>query len=94
MHPVTRGAVLREMARVTKPDGAIVIVDFALLEKRLYRWLLPYFKFCESEYFPGFSLSELEGGLTELEIEVEKKTSLLGGIGRIVRGINQKAPTG
>ncbi len=94
MSPFTRGAVLREMARVSKPDGAIVVVDFALFEKRLYRSLLPYFKFCESEYFPGFSLPELEAELAALEIAVVKRTSLLGGIGRIVWGINQKTYTG
>ncbi len=87
--PITiREKVLKEMVRVTKPEGTILIVDYALPENKIgsavaYRLVSLY----EGEYYRTFIDSDLEGLLNATGISVQKRLSILWGAGRIIKGI-------
>lgn len=82
-----RQKVLQEMARVAKPDGVIIIVEYDLPKNKvgralMYRLITLY----ESEYYKQFIASDLETllGKTGIKITV-KRSALLGGV-RILTG--------
>jgi ubiquinone/menaquinone biosynthesis C-methylase UbiE len=83
-----RGKVLREMMRVTKPKGVIMIVDYDLPHNRIsramiYRLITLY----EGEYYKQFIGSELDSLLHQTGIEAVKRVPILFGAGRILKGI-------
>jgi demethylmenaquinone methyltransferase/2-methoxy-6-polyprenyl-1,4-benzoquinol methylase len=102
--PITiREKVLKEMVRVTKPEGIVVIVDYALPKNRIgrfltYRLVLLY----EAEYYKTFIESDVEALLRRIGIRIQAELPILLGGGRILKGINAKtiaspkadAPTG
>lgn len=91
MPPLIRKTVIEEMRRVTKPNGMIIIADFLLPKNRFFRRVFcHYIKLCKSEYYPEFVLSELEASLKSMGIEVKESASLAMGIGKILKGVNQK----
>lgn len=82
-----REKVLGEMARVTKPTGSIVIVDYALPPNRLGRFLIYHLiTLYEGEYYKKFVVSDLEGLIRKMGIEIVEECSVLLGAGRILRG--------
>jgi ubiquinone/menaquinone biosynthesis C-methylase UbiE len=87
--PLTiREKVLKEMVRVTKTNGTIVIVDYALPRNKIgraviYRLITLY----EGEYYKQFIASGLEEVLRKAGIEIKEELSLLLGAGRILKGI-------
>ena len=87
--PLTiREKVLKEMLRVTKPEGMIIIVDYALPENRIGRFLVYHFvKIYEKEYYSKFIKSDLEELLRKSRIEITGKLPVLLGAGRILKGI-------
>src|SRR3972149_9713247 len=60
--PLTiREKVLKEMVRVTKPEGMIVIVDYALPRNRIGRFLIYHFvRLYEYEYYSRFMEADLD----------------------------------
>ncbi len=87
MPPTIRGKVLREMVRVTRPGGSIVIVDYALPHNKLGRFLIyRLIKLYEGEYYKQFIASDLEGLAQNLGVEIVDKCSVLLGAGRVLRG--------
>ena len=83
-----REKVLREMVRVTKPQGVIMIVEYDLpdnkISKRLiYRFITLY----ESECYKQFISSDLNVMLDKTGIEVVERVPILFGAGRIWKGI-------
>lgn len=86
-----RENVLKEMVRVTKPEGIIVIADYALPKNNIGRFLIYHFvKSYESRYYPEFIKSDLEAFLRKSEIEIEKEVPVLLGAGRILKVIKAK----
>ena len=86
--PLTiRKRVLKEMVRVTKSNGTIVIVDYALPENKVGRFLIyRLVSFYEGEYYRKFIASELEVLLRETGIEIKEHLPILLGSGRILKG--------
>ncbi|HIH44087.1 MAG TPA: methyltransferase domain-containing protein [Candidatus Methanoperedenaceae archaeon] len=87
MPPGVRERVLREMVRVTRPDGMIVVVDYALPSNRIWRFLVYHFvRQYERYYYPEFIKSDLDALLGSLGIGIKEKRSVLLGTGRILKG--------
>lgn len=83
-----REKVLREMVRVTKPKGIIVIVDYALPKNKIGKYLIYRFvKSYESKYYPEFIKSDIRALIRKSGIEIENELPVLLGAGRILKGI-------
>ncbi|MBI4303242.1 MAG: methyltransferase domain-containing protein [Chloroflexi bacterium] len=87
--PLTiREKALKEIVRVTKPEGMIVIVDYALPRNRLGRFLIYRFvRLYEREYYSRFIKSDVEALLRKSGIEIKEELRVLLGAGRILKGI-------
>ncbi|MCL5985424.1 MAG: methyltransferase domain-containing protein [Actinobacteria bacterium] len=82
-----REKVLKEMVRVTRPEGMIVIIDYALPENKIGRFLIYHLvSLYEGEYYSKFIKSDLEALLKNSGIDVKEKLSVLLGAGRILKG--------
>jgi ubiquinone/menaquinone biosynthesis C-methylase UbiE len=56
-----RETVLKEMSRVTKPQGKIVVIDWALPQEKIKKFLFYHFvRLFESKYFPEFIKANLQ----------------------------------
>ncbi|SNQ60824.1 Methylase involved in ubiquinone/menaquinone biosynthesis (fragment) [Candidatus Methanoperedens nitroreducens] len=83
-----REKALREMVRVTRREGIIVIVDYALPENSVSRFLIYHFvKLYEGKYYIEFIKSEFEALLVESGIKITEKLPVLFGAGRMLKGI-------
>ena len=93
--PVTiREKVLREMVRVTKPEGVIVIVDYALPKSKIGRFLIyRLVSLYEDEYYQTFIEADLELLLAKTGIKTQKDLPILLGAGRIMKGVNVREIT-
>lgn len=61
MPHLVRKKVIREIARVTKPHGKIMIVDYALPKGKIKKFLFCHFvRLYESQYFPEFIKADLK----------------------------------
>ena len=90
MLSVIREKALKEMVRVTKPKGMVVIVDYALPENIIGRFLIYHFvKLYEGKYYREFIKSELEAVLEKSGILIQEKLPLLLGAARILKGIKK-----
>ncbi|OGN96140.1 MAG: hypothetical protein A2Y89_03780 [Chloroflexi bacterium RBG_13_51_18] len=87
-----RQKVVEEMMRVTKPEGTIMVVDYALPRNKIMRNVAyRMIKFYESKYYPEFIKNDFNGLLIKAGIRVEAERRVLFGTGRIIKGINGKA---
>ena len=85
-----REKALREMARVTKPKGTIIIVDYALpKDKKISRFLIYHFVKLYEPYYPEFIKSNLEGLIRKSGIDIKEELTVLLGAGRIIKGIKR-----
>ena len=83
-----RKKVLKEMVRVTKSKGSIVVVDYALPKNKIGRWLVYHFvKLYESKYYPEFVKSDLQALLSKSRIKMEEELPVMLGAGRILKGL-------
>jgi len=91
--PLTiREKALKEMARVTKANGTVVIVDYALPKKKISRFLIYHFvRLYEGEHYSNFIKADLEALLKKSGIEVKEEFPVLLGAGRIIKGTPQVA---
>ena len=86
-----REKVLKEMVRVTKQEGIIVIIDYDLPKNKIGKFLIYHFvALFEAEYYINFINSDLEALLNKNRIEIIEKDTVLHGVGRILKGINNK----
>jgi len=86
-----RENVVKEMARVTKANGIIVIVDYAVPAKNLLRSLfLRIARLGETKFFPEFMQSGLTEALKTAGIQIIVEVPILAGLGRISKGVNMK----
>ncbi|MBI3583532.1 MAG: methyltransferase domain-containing protein [Nitrospinae bacterium] len=83
-----REEAVKEMVRVTKQEGMVVIIDYALPENRIRRFLIYHFiKLYEGKYYIEFIKSEFEALLRKSGIDITEKLPILIGAGRILKGI-------
>jgi ubiquinone/menaquinone biosynthesis C-methylase UbiE len=89
MPPELRMGVLKEMRRITKAGGVILVADYALPAESLLAALeKPISNLFESKYFPSFMETGIEYYLKQVGLKTEEKISVLGGIGEVVRCTN------
>lgn len=63
---LVRKKVIREIVRVTKPQGKIVIIDYALPRGGIHKFLFYHLvRLYESEYFPEFIQTDLHQTIKE-----------------------------
>jgi len=86
MIPTIREKALKEMVRVTKPKGTIMIVDYALPKNKISRFLIYHFIKLYEPYYPEFIKSALEALLKKSGIEIKEELTVLLGAGRILKG--------
>jgi demethylmenaquinone methyltransferase/2-methoxy-6-polyprenyl-1,4-benzoquinol methylase len=87
MPATIREKVLKEIVRVTKPGGTIIIVDYALPRHNIGRFLIhSLVKLYEGKYYREFMRSDFAGLLRESGIEVEEELQVLFNAGRIWKG--------
>jgi demethylmenaquinone methyltransferase/2-methoxy-6-polyprenyl-1,4-benzoquinol methylase len=78
MPPGVRERVVREMTRVTKPEGTIVLVDYGLPRSAAGRSLVYHIvKLYERERYAEFIRSDLRAFLRELGLDVRAERSML-----------------
>lgn len=83
--------VFKEMVRVTKQKGIVVVVDYDLPKNKIGRSLVYHFiALYEPKYYKKFIKSDLETLLNKNGIEEIAKRAVLYGAGRILKGINNK----
>jgi demethylmenaquinone methyltransferase/2-methoxy-6-polyprenyl-1,4-benzoquinol methylase len=86
MPKTVRERTLREMARVTKVDGTILVVDYGLPKGRLARWLVYHLvKMYEGGGYAEFVKSDLRAQLLDVGFHVLEDRAALGGAARTVR---------
>jgi len=91
MIPTIREKALKEIARVTKQNGTIMIVDYALPKNRVSRFLVYHIIRLYEPYYPEFIESNLEALLRKSGIETKEEISILHGAGRIIKGTPKAA---
>lgn len=91
--PVTiREKALKEIVRVTKPTGTIVVVDYELPRNKISRFLIyNVVKLYEGKTYRDFIKSDLKGLLSEAGIEVKEELSVVLGAGIVLKGVRAKA---
>jgi len=87
--PVTiREKALKEMVRVTKPAGTIVVIDYSLPQNKIGRFLIyNVVRFYEGKTYRDFIKSDLKRLLSESGIEVKEELPVVLGAARVLRGI-------
>jgi demethylmenaquinone methyltransferase/2-methoxy-6-polyprenyl-1,4-benzoquinol methylase len=79
---------LKEMVRVIKPKGTLIVVDYALPKNKINRFLIYQFvKLYEGEYYQKFIESDLEALLRKTGIKIEEQLPVLHRAGRILKGM-------
>lgn len=74
-----RKKVIGEMVRVTKPQGKIIIVDYALSSGKIKNFLFYHFvRLYESKYFPEFIKTDLQDMINEMGLKFEGCRELAG----------------
>lgn len=82
-----RERVVREMARVTKPGGAFIVVDYGLPRGRLGRSLVySAIKLYERDHYATFVKSDVVARLESAGIEISEQRPALAGVARILSG--------
>lgn len=83
-----REKAVRDIVRVTKPKGTIIVVDYALPENRIRRFFTYRFvRIYEGEYYSTFIKSDFEALLRKSGIEIEEETRPVLGAVRIIKGL-------
>ena len=76
------------MVRVTKQKGIIVILDYALPENKIIRYLVYHLvRSYETKYYPEFIRSDFDALLRKSGIKIEDERSIMLGSGRLLKGI-------
>lgn len=82
-----RDRVVREMARVTKPGGVAVVVDYGLPRNRVASWLAYHIvKLYERDHYATFVRSDVAGLIESAGLRVSDDRLVLGGLARIMVG--------
>jgi len=90
MIPIIREKALKEMARVTKSNGTIIVVDYALPKNKLSRFFVYNIAKLYEPYYSEFIKSDLEALLEKSGFQIRERLPVLFGAGRILKGINME----
>ena len=91
MPQTIREKILKEMVRVTKPSGLIMVVDYGLPENRIRRFFIYHLiKLYEGKYYLEFIKLDLRAFLGKSGVKIIGELPVLLGAGRILKGINLK----
>lgn len=83
-----RGKALQEMVRVTKSDGSFIIVDYALPESAIGKYVIYHFvRIYERGFYSEFIHSDLDTLLEKTGITVCMKRPAIWGAVRILKGV-------
>ena len=83
-----RKKTLTELARVTKPNGSILVVDYALPKNKVGGHLVySLCKFYESKYYPEFIKKNMKSLLEKSGFRIEKELTAFWGAGIILKGV-------
>ncbi len=91
MPPSIRERVAPEIARVTRPCGTILVIDYGMPPHALGRVLCRLVRLYERDHYAEFIRSDLRGLLRRSGIEVRDERPLLQGLIRIVRGSRSRS---
>ena len=81
---------LREMVRVTRPNGKIVIIDYGLPKRWIGRFLVYRFvRFWEGQYYVKYIRYNLEELVTKSGIDIKERLPALLGAARIITGVKR-----
>src|SRR5574341_2377512 len=86
--PLTiREKAVKEMVRVTKRRGRIMIIDYALPKNAMRRFFIYHFvRLYERSYYEKFIKSDLDALLRKAEIKIQEELPVLRGARRIIKG--------
>ena len=91
MPQTIREKILKEMVRVTKPSGLIMVVDYGLPENRIRRFFIYHLiRLYEGKYYLEFIKLNLRAFLGKSGVKIIGELPVLLGAGRILKGINLK----
>ncbi len=82
-----REKALKELVRVTKTEGVIIIVDYALPQNKIRKFLIYNIVRLYEPYYREFITSQLEALLRKSGIEIKEELPVVFGAGRILKGI-------
>jgi len=83
-----REKALKELVRVTKRAGTIVVVDYSLPQNKIGRFLIyNVVRFYEGKTYRDFITSDLKRLLSEAGIEVKEELRVVLGAARVLKGI-------
>jgi len=85
-----RERALKEMARVTKRKGTMVVVDYALPENKIGRFLVYHIVKLYEKNYPEFIKSDLIALLRKSGFETKEEHPVLLGAGKILKASNEK----
>jgi demethylmenaquinone methyltransferase/2-methoxy-6-polyprenyl-1,4-benzoquinol methylase len=86
-----RARVVGEMARVTRPGGKVVVVDYALPRNRVWRWLVyQVVKLYERDQYVDFVHADLGSLLARSGISIHGEHRALLGAARVVIGVREE----
>lgn len=86
MPPNVRKKALVEMGRVTKPNGTLLIIDYASVRSKAGKAVYPIVSLYESRYYSNLVKSNLGEFLKEKGVEINDERRALFGIVRILTG--------
>jgi len=87
-----RQQVIREMARVTKPGGTVIVVDYGLPRNRVMSWLAYHVvKLYEPDPYAGFVRSDVAALLEGAGISLKDHHPALLGVAQIVTARTNEA---
>ncbi len=79
--------VLREMARIVKPEGSLIIMDYALPRYRILGLLIYIIvRSYEGKYYVNFIKSDIRRLIKDAGIKITEEIPVLFGAGRIWKG--------
>ena len=80
-----RTRVLGELSRVTRPDGKVVVVDYALPESRPFAWLAVHMiSLYERDHYADFVRSDLGAALEQAGLTVISRRPALRGVATVI----------
>ena len=82
-----REQVLREMARVTKPNGTVAVIDFGLPENRIGRFFTyNLVRAFEGDHYVKYMKTDLKASIKQAGIAINGELRIIWGGGRIIKG--------
>jgi demethylmenaquinone methyltransferase/2-methoxy-6-polyprenyl-1,4-benzoquinol methylase len=82
-----RHRALREMTRVVRPGGRIVVVDWGLPKRRFSSWLVSHLvRLFEGKTYVDFVHSDVEASVAGAGVDLERHEAKLHGIAQVLVG--------